>query len=135
MPGHAQGSVRKANIPVEQAYRRPGIANPDHAVAAAEFRGILPAKLSHGNNATIGRSRDASATRSGIRMRQPTLKSGSRSQALLAMLSGPTILPLLIFAWLAATAWVRPLSLPDEGRYVGVALEMLWSGDWLVPTL
>jgi 4-amino-4-deoxy-L-arabinose transferase-like glycosyltransferase len=68
-------------------------------------------------------------------MRQPTLKSGSRSQALLAMLSGPTILPLLIFAWLAATAWVRPLSLPDEGRYVGVALEMLWSGDWLVPTL
>ena len=44
------------------------------------------------------------------------------------------LLPAL-FAWLAATAWVRPLALPDEGRYVGVALEMLWSGDWLVPTL
>ena len=39
------------------------------------------------------------------------------------------------FGWLAATAWLRPLSLPDEGRYVGVALEMLWSGNWLVPTL
>jgi 4-amino-4-deoxy-L-arabinose transferase-like glycosyltransferase len=40
-----------------------------------------------------------------------------------------------MFAWLAATAGVRPLALPDEGRYVGVAVEMLWSGDWLVPTL
>jgi 4-amino-4-deoxy-L-arabinose transferase-like glycosyltransferase len=42
---------------------------------------------------------------------------------------------LLIAAWLAATAWVRPLMLPDEGRYVGVAWEMLRSGDWLTPTL
>lgn len=40
-----------------------------------------------------------------------------------------------MFAWLAATAGVRPLALPDEGRYVGVAFEMLRSGDWLVPTL
>jgi 4-amino-4-deoxy-L-arabinose transferase-like glycosyltransferase len=37
--------------------------------------------------------------------------------------------------WLAGTAWMRPLSLPDEGRYVGVAWEMLRSGDWLTPTL
>jgi 4-amino-4-deoxy-L-arabinose transferase-like glycosyltransferase len=36
---------------------------------------------------------------------------------------------------LAATAWMRPLMLPDEGRYVGVAWEMMRSGDWLVPTL
>jgi 4-amino-4-deoxy-L-arabinose transferase-like glycosyltransferase len=36
---------------------------------------------------------------------------------------------------LAATAGWRPLMLPDEGRYVGVAWEMLRSGDWLVPTL
>jgi 4-amino-4-deoxy-L-arabinose transferase-like glycosyltransferase len=45
------------------------------------------------------------------------------------------VLLLALFVWFAATAWVRPLALPDEGRYVGVALEMLWSGDWLVPTL
>jgi 4-amino-4-deoxy-L-arabinose transferase-like glycosyltransferase len=42
---------------------------------------------------------------------------------------------LLCVAVLAATAWLRPLMLPDEGRYVGVAWEMLRSGDWLVPTL
>ena len=38
-------------------------------------------------------------------------------------------------AWLAVTAWWRPLALPDEGRYVGVAWEMLRSRHWLVPTL
>jgi 4-amino-4-deoxy-L-arabinose transferase-like glycosyltransferase len=32
-------------------------------------------------------------------------------------------------------AWIRPLALPDEGRYVGVAWEMVRSGDWLTPTL
>lgn len=42
---------------------------------------------------------------------------------------------LLAFAWLGATAWVRPLALPDEGRYVSVAWEMIRSGNWLVPTL
>ena len=42
---------------------------------------------------------------------------------------------LLTAAWFAATAWARPLMLPDEGRYVGVAWEMLRSGDWLTPTL
>lgn len=41
----------------------------------------------------------------------------------------------LILFWLAATAWARPLMLPDEGRYVSVAWEMLRSGDWLTPTL
>jgi 4-amino-4-deoxy-L-arabinose transferase-like glycosyltransferase len=40
-----------------------------------------------------------------------------------------------IFAWLLVTAWVRPLMAPDEGRYAGVALAMLHSGDWLVPRL
>ncbi len=42
---------------------------------------------------------------------------------------------MLALAWLAATLWMRPLALPDEGRYVGVAWEMLRSGDWLTPTL
>jgi len=40
-----------------------------------------------------------------------------------------------LFAWLLATAWVRPLMAPDEGRYGSVALAMLHSGDWLVPRL
>ncbi|HEY4066818.1 MAG TPA: glycosyltransferase family 39 protein, partial [Burkholderiaceae bacterium] len=42
---------------------------------------------------------------------------------------------LLAFAWLAGLAWLRPLALPDEGRYVGVAWEMLRSGNWVTPTL
>jgi len=38
------------------------------------------------------------------------------------------VLLVLLAAW-------RPLMLPDEGRYVGVAWEMLRSGRWAVPTL
>ena len=41
---------------------------------------------------------------------------------------------LAIVAWLAWAIGVHPLTLPEEGRYVGVAWEMLRSGDWLVPT-
>lgn len=41
----------------------------------------------------------------------------------------------LLLAWFVATAWLRPLALPDEGRYVGIAWEMMRSGDWLTPTL
>ncbi len=37
--------------------------------------------------------------------------------------------------WLAATTWMYPLLLPDEGRYVGVAWHMLASGDYLTPRL
>jgi len=37
--------------------------------------------------------------------------------------------------WLGFSAGLRPLMLPDEGRYVGVAWEMLNSGNWLLPTL
>ena len=47
----------------------------------------------------------------------------------------PGLVALMTLAWLAATAWMRPLALPDEGRYVGVAWEMLRSGNWLTPTL
>ena len=52
----------------------------------------------------------------------PSLKSFAGSRAGAALLS---------FAWLALLAWPRPLMLPDEGRYVGVAWEMMRSGDWL----
>ncbi|HZV93439.1 MAG TPA: glycosyltransferase family 39 protein, partial [Caldimonas sp.] len=41
---------------------------------------------------------------------------------------------LLVVVWLVATIGLRPLALPEEGRYVGVAWEMLRSGHWLVPT-
>ena len=58
-----------------------------------------------------------------------------RGADLLQKRLGPGTLLLLVILWLAGTAWVRPLSLPDEGRYVGVAWEMLRSGHWLVPTL
>jgi len=42
---------------------------------------------------------------------------------------------LALCAWIAGTTWIRPLLLPDEGRYVGVAWEMLQHGNWLTPTL
>lgn len=42
---------------------------------------------------------------------------------------------LAIVLWLGCTAWLRPLMLPDEGRYASVAWEMVRSGDWLTPTL
>ena len=40
-----------------------------------------------------------------------------------------------VIVWLAAFAWIRPLYLPDEGRYSMVAWEMFTSGHWMVPTL
>lgn len=40
-----------------------------------------------------------------------------------------------IVLWLSAAAFLRPLTLPDEGRYVGIAWEMFTSGNWLVPHL
>ncbi|KPU93707.1 glycosyl transferase family 39 [Variovorax paradoxus] len=42
---------------------------------------------------------------------------------------------IVLVAWLLATSGARSLMAPDEGRYVGVALAMLHSGDWLVPRL
>ena len=41
---------------------------------------------------------------------------------------------LVLALWLLATVGLRPLLLPDEGRYAGVALEML-HGSAVVPTL
>jgi len=49
--------------------------------------------------------------------------------------ASPALALALTILWLGFSAWMRPLMLPDEGRYVGVAWEMLRSGDWLTPTL
>jgi 4-amino-4-deoxy-L-arabinose transferase-like glycosyltransferase len=51
------------------------------------------------------------------------------------LLEHPLWLFVLFALWLGATIGLRPLFVPDEGRYVGVALSMLHSGDWLVPKL
>ena len=48
--------------------------------------------------------------------------------------TSPFLLLSLLALWLLATSGVRPLLLPDEGRYAEVARAMLHS-DWLVPTL
>ena len=42
---------------------------------------------------------------------------------------------ILCSVWLCISAGIRPLTLPDEGRYIGIAWEMLNSDNWLVPTL
>jgi hypothetical protein len=68
------------------------------------------------------------------------LSSASMSPSKLccrAFVDTRSALPVILVAavWLAATAGIRPLMLADEGRYVGIAWEMLTSGDWLVPRL
>ncbi|OZI20388.1 dolichyl-phosphate-mannose--protein mannosyltransferase [Bordetella genomosp. 9] len=42
---------------------------------------------------------------------------------------------LLTGAWLLWLSWLRPMTLPDEGRYAGVAWEMMRSGERIVPLL
>lgn len=65
-------------------------------------------------------------------------KVGRRKLAALSrVIDARSALPLVLAValWLTATAGLRPLMLPDEGRYVGIAWEMLTSGDWLVPRI
>jgi 4-amino-4-deoxy-L-arabinose transferase-like glycosyltransferase len=40
-----------------------------------------------------------------------------------------------LVCWLTLFAGVRVLTLPEEGRYVSIALAMARTGDWLTPTL
>lgn len=44
---------------------------------------------------------------------------------------------LLIFLpiWLFVLSWIRPLSVPDEGRYGDISRTMFESGDWLTPRI
>jgi len=37
--------------------------------------------------------------------------------------------------WLFALSWIRPLSVPDEGRYGDISRSMFESGDWLIPRI
>ncbi|HEU0230837.1 MAG TPA: glycosyltransferase family 39 protein [Burkholderiaceae bacterium] len=45
------------------------------------------------------------------------------------------LVAIITFLWVSATTWTRPLMLPDEGRYVGVAWGMLDVGQAWVPRL
>jgi 4-amino-4-deoxy-L-arabinose transferase-like glycosyltransferase len=59
----------------------------------------------------------------------PGTRAPAREPARLAVWAAVAML-----AWLVFSIGLRPLSLPEEGRYVGVAWEMLRSGHWLIPT-
>ncbi len=64
----------------------------------------------------------------------PTAIATTRSFDCLNIQSARTM-GLLAAACLLLFSGIRLLMLPDEGRYVGVAWEMVASGNWLVPTL
>jgi 4-amino-4-deoxy-L-arabinose transferase-like glycosyltransferase len=65
----------------------------------------------------------------------PTATSPNPRPSTPPLLLRPAIWPLILLAlWLLATLGLRPLLLPDEGRYAEVAREML-QGDAWVPTL
>lgn len=42
---------------------------------------------------------------------------------------------LMLLVWFTALAGLRPLTLPDEGRYASVAWEMFDQGSWLTPLI
>ncbi|MDQ2150403.1 glycosyltransferase family 39 protein [Alcaligenaceae bacterium C4P045] len=56
----------------------------------------------------------------------PTLRLDAVSNATIVLVIG---------FWLGAFSWLRPLTLPDEGRYAGVAWDMLRSHSPLTPLL
>lgn len=37
--------------------------------------------------------------------------------------------------WLLISVFIRPMSVPDEGRYGDISRWMYESGDWLIPRL
>lgn len=64
----------------------------------------------------------------------PTAHPAAHASLLSRLVATPRALLTTLAVWLIATLGVRPLLLPDEGRYANVAREML-HGDLLVPTL
>ena len=63
-----------------------------------------------------------------------TTAPATPTSILARLVATPRALLSVLAVWLLATLGVRPLLLPDEGRYANVAREML-HGDLLVPTL
>lgn len=63
-----------------------------------------------------------------------TLSPAARTATHSTSIPGWQVL-LALAVWLAALAWARWLTLPDEGRYAGVAWEMLRSQSPMVPLL
>lgn len=49
--------------------------------------------------------------------------------------AAPRWFALLATAWVVGLAWIRPLAVPDEGRYPDIARWIGLSGDWLLPRL
>ncbi len=77
-------------------------------------------------------------------MHSPTLDSPCLSSRLIradwlyALAARPALFPVLLLAvaiWFIAGNQLWPLLHPDEGRYVGVALEMLHAKEWSTPLL
>jgi len=64
----------------------------------------------------------------------PPLPTAAHDSTLSRLAASPRALLAALAVWLLATLGIRPLLLPDEGRYANVAREML-HGELLVPTL
>ena len=79
------------------------------------------------------RNEEVDAGRQGVGGEGRLMADDGAGAAPPARWQSPAALLALLALWLLATAWVRPLLLPDEGRYASVAREML-GGDLLVPS-
>lgn len=66
-------------------------------------------------------------------MNRPSLLQPTQSLAV--YLPRPWMLLAGAAAWLFCLAWLRPFTLPDEGRYAGIAWEMLCSESYGVPLI